>query len=102
MTTVRSVDAHLRAKLKDPRFRELLELEEEKAKIAALIIKHRVDHKLSQGGLAKRLGVTQQQISKIEQGEFSNLGTIQKVLVALGYHVMLRVIPLAPPLRAAA
>ncbi len=99
MTTVRSVNAHLKEKLKDPHFRELFELEEEKAKIAALIIKYRVDHKLSQGELARRLGVTQQQISKIEQGEFSSLGTIQRVLVALGYHVTLRVIPLAPRLR---
>ena len=99
MTTMRSVDAHLKEKLKDPQFRELFELEAEKAKIAALIIKYRVDHALSQGTLAKKLGVTQQQISKIEQGTFSNLGTIQRVLVALGYHVTLRVIPLAPRLR---
>ena len=99
---LRSVDAHLKEKLRDPHFRKLFELEQEKAKIAALIIKYRVDHRLSQGGLAKTLGVTQQQISKIEQGEFSNLGTIQKVLVVLGYHMTLRVTPLAPQMRVAA
>lgn len=102
MTTVRSVDAHLKEKLRDPQFRKLFELEQEKAKIAALIIKYRVDHRLSQGGLAKTLGVTQQQISKIEQGAFSSLSTIQRVLVALGYQVILRVIPLAPQMRVAA
>lgn len=101
MTAVRSVSAHLKEKLKDPHFPELFEMEEEKAKIAALIIKYRLDHKLSQGALAKKLGVTQQRISKIEQGEFSSLGTIQRVLVALGYHVTLRVIPLNPRRRGA-
>ncbi|MBI3291684.1 MAG: helix-turn-helix transcriptional regulator [Elusimicrobia bacterium] len=96
---VQSVEAHLKERLKDPHFRELYELEEEKAKIASLIVRYRIAHHLSQRRLARKLGLTQQQISKIEQGEFSSLSTIQKVLLALGYHVTLRVIPLGSRLR---
>lgn len=91
---LKSVEEHFREKSKDPHFRELLELEEEKAKIASLIVKYRADHHLNQGRLAKKVGVTQQYISKIEEGDFSNLATIQKILWILGYHVSLRVSPL--------
>ncbi len=98
---VRSVESHLRKKLADPDFRELYELEEEKAKIVSLIVKYRLAHHLTQGQLARRVRVSQQQISKIEQGEFSSLATIQKVLLALGHHVIVQAVPLAPRLRRA-
>jgi len=91
---LKSVDEHFREKSKDPRFREFLELEEDKAKIASLIVKYRADHHMNQGRLARKVGVTQQYISKIEEGDFSNLSTIQKILWALGYHVSLRAFPL--------
>lgn len=91
---LKSVDEHLKEKSKDPRFRELLELEEEKAKVASLIVKYRADHHLNQEQLAKKVGVSQQYISKIEEGDFSNLATIHKILWALGYHVSLRASPL--------
>ena len=96
---IQSVEAHLKEKLKDPHFRELYELEEEKSKIASLIVRYRLAHRLSQGQLARKLRITQQQISKIEQGEFSSLSTIQKVLLGMGYHVTLRAAPLTPRLR---
>jgi len=91
---LKSVDEHLREKSKNPRFKELMELEEEKARIASLIVKYRADHHLNQGQLAKKVGVTQQYISKIEEGDFSNLATLHKILWALGYHVGLRAFPL--------
>lgn len=97
--SIQSVEAHLKEKLKDPHFRELYELEEEKAKIVSLIVRYRLAHHLSQRQLARKLRITQQQISKIEQGEFSSLSTIQKVLLGLGYHVILRAAPLVPRLK---
>ena len=96
---LRSVEGHLKEKLKDPYFRELYELEEEKGKIVSLILKYRVERSLTQAELARKVGVTQQQISKIEQGEFSSLTTIQKVLLALGHHVTVRAVPLNSRLR---
>lgn len=98
---LKSVSEHFREKSRDPRFRELLELEEEKAKVVSLIIKYRADHHLNQEQLARKVGVTQQYISKIEEGDFSNLSTIQKILLALGYRVSIRVSPLDPSVRRA-
>lgn len=89
---LKSVDEHLRGKAKDPRFRELMELEEEKAKIASLIIKYRADHHLNQEQLAKKVGVTQQYISKIEEGDFGNLSTVWRVLGVLGYRISIRAV----------
>jgi len=94
---IRTVEAHLREKLKNPSFRELYELEEEKTKIVVLILKYRTRRHLTQRQLARQVGVSQQQISKIEQGDFSSLATIQRVLLALGHHVVVRAEPL--PLR---
>ena len=91
---LKSVGEHLREKSKDPLFRELMELEEEKARIASLVVGYRAEHHLNQGQLARKIGVTQQYISKIEEGDFSNLSTIQKILLVLGYHVSLRAFPL--------
>lgn len=68
--------------------------DEEKLKVAKVIIGERIRRRLSQTALARRLGVTQQQVSKLENGDFDNLGTLQKVLSVLGYHVRVSAIPL--------
>jgi DNA-binding XRE family transcriptional regulator len=88
------VEEHLREKLKDPYFKELHELEEQKLAIVKPIIEYRIKHKLNQGDLAKIAGVTQQHISKIENGEFSNIATLERVLLFIGFTVKLEVIPL--------
>ena len=88
------VSEHLREKLKDPYFRELYELEEQKLNIVKRIIAYRIKNKLSQSQLAKRAGITQQYISKIENGDFSNISTLEKVLLFIGFTVKLTVIPL--------
>ena len=63
-----SVDKHLKEKLKDPYFKELYELEEQKLGIVKHVIDYRIKHDLNQKALADRIGVTQQHISKIESG----------------------------------
>lgn len=90
------VDEHLKELLKDPYFKELHELEEQKLGIVKRIIAYRIKNKLSQTALARRIGVTQQHISKIESGEFSNISTLEKVLLFIGYTVRIRAIPLKP------
>ena len=89
-----SVEEHLKQKLKDPYFKELYELDEQKLAIVKRIIDYRIRNNLTQGQLAQRAGVTQQHISKIENGEFSNIATLEKVLLFIGYTVKFKAVPL--------
>src|SRR3989338_3606210 len=91
-----SVDRHLKENLKDPYFKELYELEEQKLGIVKHIVDYRIRHGLNQKALADRVGVTQQHISKIESGDFANVMTLEKVLLAIGYTVQIKSIQLKP------
>lgn len=91
---LKRVEDHLKEKLKDPYFRELYELDEQKLEVVKRIIEYRIKHGLNQTQLAKRVGVTQQHISKIESGEFSSVTTLEKVLLRIGYTVKIQAIPL--------
>lgn len=93
------VDEHLKEKLKDPYFKELYELEEQKLKIVKRIIDYRIKNNVSQKQLAERVGVTQQHISKIENGEFSSISTLEKVLLFIGYTVKMRAMPISENIR---
>ena len=88
------VDEHLKEKLRDPYFRELHELEEQKISIVKRIIEHRIKKSLSQKDFAKQVGVTQQHISKIENGEFSNISTLERVLLFIGLTVRMSAVPI--------
>lgn len=91
---IKKVDDLLKEDLKDPYFKELWELEEQKLEIVKPIIEYRIKHNLTQGQLAKKIGVTQQHISNIESGEFSSVATLEKVLLFVGYKVKMEAIPL--------
>ena len=91
---IERVDEHLKEKLKDPYFKELYELEEQKLKIVKHIVNYRIKNDLTQKDLAKKIGVTQQHISKIENGEFSSMSTLEKVLLSIGYTVKIQAMPL--------
>lgn len=91
----KKADDRLKEELKDPYFKELWELEEQKLKIVKPIIKYRIDHNLTQAQLAKQIKVSQQHISNIESGEFSSVATLEKVLIFIGYKVKMEAIPLA-------
>jgi len=86
----KSVKEHLDSKLKDVYFRELYELEQERMKLAKLVVDYRIKHNLTQGELADKLGITQQYISKIEEGIFSNIKEVAKILLAIGYKIEFR------------
>ena len=86
-THLTNVREHLKEELKDPYFKELYELDSVKTEIAKKIIEYRIKHKLTQSQLAKIVRVSQQQVSYIEEGDFSNFQTIQKVLLAIGYKI---------------
>lgn len=96
---IEKVEDHIKELLKDPYFKELYELEEQKLKIVKCIIDYRIKTKISQKQLAARVGVTQQHISKIESGEFSSIATLEKVLLFIGYTVKMEAIPLSQTIK---
>ncbi len=96
---LKPVADHLKDRRRHPAFRELQELDEEKLKVAKVIVGERIRRGFSQAVLARRLGVTQQQVSKLENGDFDNLATLQRVLTILGYQVKVSAIPLHVPSR---
>ena len=92
---MKKVDDYIEKKMKnDTEFKEKYDWVMQKSIIAKKIIKHRIEHNLSQAQLASELGVTQQYISKIEEGDFSNLATVEKILYRMGYGVHLKIVSL--------
>lgn len=96
---MKKVSDHLKEELKDPYFKELYELEQQKYDIVKKIIDYRVTNKISQSDLAKEAGVSQQHISKIENGVFSSIMTLEKVLLHIGMTVRLKVVKLNSDLK---
>jgi len=92
------VEDHLRHHLKDAQFAESYAVELVKAHIAREVISVRVKKHWTQAQLAKRVGVSQQQISKIENGEFDSIETVMQVLFALGHRFALVLPPDEVPL----
>jgi len=91
---MRKVDDYIKEKLKrNPDFKARYDLLMEKAAVVKKVIGYRIRHKLSQEQLAEEIGVTQQYISKIEEGEFSNLDSIEEILEHIGYRLKLEVVP---------
>jgi len=88
------VEEHLRDKLKNPVFREIYELDQQKLVIAKLIIGYRIRQNLTQEEFAEKIGVTQQHVSKIESGEFSNMSTLEKMLAPIGLGLKFQAVPL--------
>ena len=90
---MRKVDDYIKEKIKrNPDFKVRYDLLMEKAAVVKKIIGYRIRHKLSQEQLAEEIGVTQQYISKIEEGEFSNLDAIENILEHIGYRLRLEVV----------
>lgn len=92
---MRKVDDYIKEKIKkDPAFKEQYDLIKEKAKVVTKIIEYRNKHNLTQSQFAHELGVTQQYVSKIEEGGFSNIDTIEDILHHVGYRLKLEILPL--------
>jgi len=97
--TIERVDDHLKEKLKDPYFKELYELEQQKLGLVKKIINYRINNNITQGELADQIGVTQQHISKIENTEFTDPVTLAKVLLFIGFRVHMKAEPIKPVTR---
>lgn len=84
---LKEIDKHLERKLNDPYFKELYELEQQNLDLVKKIIAYRIDKDITQEELANKIGVTQQYISKIENCEVTNLDTLFRVLLYIGFRV---------------
>lgn len=82
-----SFKRHLNEKLKDRRFKRIYEEEKELADLSLQILTTREHMGLSQKEVAERARITQQQLSKIENGINCNLATFLKVCNALGLKI---------------
>ncbi len=80
---MRTFKAHLLEKLQDAQFKELFDEERELLRIGLEIAEARKKMGISQTELAKRAHVTQQQVSKIENGVNSNVLTLLRLCRAL-------------------
>ena len=83
-------DSHLNEKLKNERFKRMYEEEKELLEISIRIVKARTDQNLSQAELAERAHVTQQQLSRIENGMNFNIKTLLKLCDALNLSIDLK------------
>ena len=83
-------DSHLREKLKNKQFKKMYEEEKELLDIALKILEARREQNLSQAELANRAHITQQQLSRIENGMNFNIKTLLKLCDALDLSIDLK------------
>ena len=75
--------SHLKDKLGDGRFRRLYEEEKQLAALSLNLLEAREEKGLSQKEVAQKAKITQQQLSKLENGINCNISTFLKVCHAL-------------------
>ena len=86
---MRTFRGHLEGKLRDERFRDLFSQEYQLARLSVGILEARERLGLSQQEVAARAKITQQQLSRVENGANCNVSTFLKVCDALGVTVEL-------------
>ena len=86
---MRTFKNHLKEKLKKKKFQNLFNEESELTSIALKIQKKRLELGLTQAEVTKVAKITQQQLSKVENGINCNLTTLLKICNALGLQIEL-------------
>jgi DNA-binding XRE family transcriptional regulator len=86
---MKSYKEHLNEQLMNPEFRKLYEDEKYLLELGLRIAEKRQQLGISQKELAQKSHITQQQLSKIENGYNCNLLTFIKVSSTLGFSVNL-------------
>lgn len=86
-------DTYKQKLLKDPEFRKLYEESQPEFEIAKAIIRGRIENKITQKELARRMHTTQSVISRVEQAKTSpSISFLKRLAVALNttLHVQFR------------
>ncbi len=87
---MRTFNDHIEQKLKDERFRKMFEEEKQMAELAISLALARDKSGKSQQDIAKEARITQQQLSRLENGARCNVNTLLKVCKALGLTLELK------------
>jgi ribosome-binding protein aMBF1 (putative translation factor) len=94
VTTMIAFDDFLKDQLRDPDFRADWERTALARAVAIEVIKYRTDHGLSQAELARRLGVSQAVVGRLELGEHEpKIATLRKLARTLGLRFSIEVHP---------
>jgi transcriptional regulator with XRE-family HTH domain len=82
--------------LSDPSFRAEWQRLAPAREFATTLLRYRAEHKLNQRELAKKLGISQPRVVKLESGEHNpEIGTIIKAVKRLGIEFVLDVAPVS-------
>lgn len=77
-------DTYKQRLLKDPEFKKLYDESQPEFEIAKAIIRARIDNKITQKELAKKMNTTQSVISRVEQGRTSpSIALLKRLAAAL-------------------
>ena len=88
------VSKYFMEKLKDPKFRRIYERELDRYKVAEVIVKYRIENNLTQRQLGEKLGISQQYIAKLEEGNFRDFEKVKPFLKKMGYTIEIKVVPI--------
>jgi DNA-binding XRE family transcriptional regulator len=86
---MQTFNAHLREKLQDESFHRLYEEECQLAELSVKLLEARTRLGWSQKEVAQKADITQQQLSRLENGLSCHITTLLKVCKALGFKVEL-------------
>jgi transcriptional regulator with XRE-family HTH domain len=88
---MRTFRKHLKEELQDEHFRKLYQEEKQLAQLSLRLHAAREGLGLSQQEVAKKAKISQQQLSKLENGANCNITTFLKVCDALGVKIELEI-----------
>lgn len=85
-------EKYFRDSLQDPNFKQLWQDAQPEYQLSRQIIKKRLDKKLTQSQLAKKIGTSQAIISKIENSTFNpSLSLLKRISEGLGSKITLEI-----------
>jgi ribosome-binding protein aMBF1 (putative translation factor) len=94
LSDLESSDKVLARQLKDPVFRAEWERTTVARAVATRVIEYRAQHRITQTELARRLGMKQPAVARLEAGEHNpSLDTLARLSSALGIDFHIRVTP---------
>ena len=84
----------LAEELTDPEFRAIWEEQAPARALALLLMQHRADHGLTQSALARKLGMKQPAVARLETGEHTpTIATLVRIADALGIEFLIDIKP---------